>query len=266
MTRTMLDAVTVADLPTGAPLYAGYLDGLYANVTELRARFPHAVIVEIAVSSQTNAGQVLDVETFDATPDEAPGWVQRRRAAGVDPSVYCNSSTWPAVIAAFNAAGVALPHFWIASYDGDPTIPAGAIAKQWADNGGYDTSSVADVWPGIDPQEPDVAFTDADAVTLMNHRVEGAKLPNGYVPTVWEMLNGAKTADTQLTALATAVNALAASEAAATTKLTALQTTAGQVLTAVQGILSAGSATEAEVQAGIAAELAKLGAAIGSIK
>src|SRR5207249_6099906 len=34
---------------------------------------------------------------------------------------------------AFAAQRVAEPYYWIASYDGDPTIPAGAIAKQYAD-------------------------------------------------------------------------------------------------------------------------------------
>ncbi|MEY9937281.1 hypothetical protein [Streptacidiphilus sp. MAP5-3] len=166
MARTMYDAVTVANLPAGAPLYAGYVDGNYANVTEMRAKYPHATIVEIAVFASTNAGHVLDVETGDATPTEAPGWVLRRRAAGVDPSVYCNTSTWPAVRAAFQAVRVPEPHYWVAQYDGDLTIPTGAVAKQFADPGPYDISSVADYWPGIDPQETDMPLTAADAALV----------------------------------------------------------------------------------------------------
>lgn len=266
MTRQMFDAVDASALPAGAPLYAGYIDGAYANVAQIRARFPHATVVDIAVFSSTNGGHVLDVENGDATPNEAPGWVQRRRAADVDPSVYCNSSTWPVVRSAFQAAGIAEPHYWIAQYDNDPTIPAGAVAKQYTDNGPYDSSSVADIWPGIDPQETDMPFTDADAVTLMNHRVEGAKMPDGYVPTVWEMLNGAKTSDTQLTALATSVNVLAKDADAAKAELDALRTTVASVLAAVQSILSAGNPTVAEVETAVSVELAKLGAAIGSVK
>ncbi|MBF9073599.1 glycoside hydrolase family 25 domain-containing protein [Streptacidiphilus fuscans] len=179
MTRTMYDSVDVASLPAGAPLYAGYLDGSYANVPQLRAAFPHAVIVEIVVSSQNDGGHVLDVEQYDAAPQEAPGWVQRRRAAGVDPSVYCNSSTWPSVRSAFQAQGVAEPHYWIAQYDGDPAIPAGAVAKQYNDLGGYDISSVADYWPGIDPQEPDVPLTEADA-QLVARTLLATTIPNQF--------------------------------------------------------------------------------------
>lgn len=169
MTRTMYDGVTVANLPTGAPLYAGYVDGRYANVTALRKRFPKARIVEIAVLASTDAGQVLDVETGDATPAQAPGWVASRRHAGVDPTVYCNSSTWPAVRAAIRNAGIAEPHYWIAQYDNKAVIPAGAVAKQFQNNPGWDKSVVADYWPGIDPKpvpEDTMTLTAADLTAL----------------------------------------------------------------------------------------------------
>ncbi|MDI5965708.1 hypothetical protein [Streptantibioticus silvisoli] len=169
MTRTMYDGVTVAHLPTGAPLYAGYVDGRYANVTALRKRFPKARIVEIAVLASTDAGQVLDVETGDATPAQAPGWVVSRRHAGVDPTVYCNSSTWPAVRAAFRNAGIAEPHYWIAQYDNKATIPTGAVAKQFQNDPGWDKSVVADYWPGIDPKpvpEDTMTLTSADLAAL----------------------------------------------------------------------------------------------------
>lgn len=148
--RTMYDAVTASNIPSSATLVAGYGDGYYQNTAEMRARFPHATVVEIAVSPHHNLGVVLDVENGDASPSQAPGWVNMRRAAGVDPTVYCNSSTWPAVRSAFQAAGVAEPHYWIAQYDGNPGIPGGAVAKQYRDVGPYDLSSVADYWPGVD--------------------------------------------------------------------------------------------------------------------
>lgn len=148
--RRMYDAVTVANIPATATMVAGYVDGKYANLTAMRKRFPNAVIVGIAVRASTNDGDVLDIETGDATPAQGPGWVKMRRAAGKDPSVYCNSSTWPAVRAAFKAAKVAEPHYWIAHYDGDPTIPAGAMAKQFHNDGGWDLSSVVSHWPGVD--------------------------------------------------------------------------------------------------------------------
>ncbi|MEU5261515.1 hypothetical protein [Amycolatopsis sp. NPDC021455] len=156
--RTMYDAVTAANIPRTAAMVAGYIDKIKLEPwTDADwARFPNAVKVRIVKKASTNAGHVLDVEPGDATPAQAPGWVRLRRAAGADPSVYCNASTWPSVRAAFRSAGVAEPHYWIAKFDGDPTIPAGAVAKQYRGNvaPGYDISSVADHWPGVDSIQP----------------------------------------------------------------------------------------------------------------
>lgn len=179
--RTMYDAVTPSNIPPGAMMVAGYVDGDYANMGAMAARFPHAIRVGIAARASTNAGTVLDVEKGDATPAQAPGWVQMRRAAGVDPTVYCNSSTWPAVKAAFAAAGVRPPHYWIAKYDGNPAIPAGAVAKQYSNPGPFDLSAVADVWPGID-KGVDMAVTDqekADIAALAARAVNGSAITEG---------------------------------------------------------------------------------------
>jgi len=156
--RTMYDAVTADNILAANPrpqMVAGYVDKIKLEPWSGGdwALFPDAVKVQIVKKATTNAGHVLDVEPGDATPSEAPGWVKMRRAAGADPTVYCNASTWPTVRAAFQAAGVAEPHWWIAHYDGDPTIPAGAVAKQYRGDvaPGYDVSSVVDYWPGVDP-------------------------------------------------------------------------------------------------------------------
>lgn len=155
MTRTMYDTVTVEDIPPNAEMVAGYIDGIYANIGIMRQKFPHAVIVEIAVNSHTNDGDVLDVETGDATPSEAVLWVKMRRQSGADPSVYCNASIWPHVRTAFKSAGVREPHYWIAKWDGIASIPDGAVAKQYKNaysGHHYDSSIVADSWPGVDNQ------------------------------------------------------------------------------------------------------------------
>lgn len=153
MTRTMYDGVDATRLPTSAQLVAGYVDGLYKWSDANWARFPNSVKVRVAVFSQTNDGQVLDVEPGNATPAQSVDWVLMRRRAGVDPSVYMNTSTWPTVRSAFQARGVAEPHYWVAQYDGIATIPSGAIGKQYYNNNdlGYDLSVVADHWPGVDP-------------------------------------------------------------------------------------------------------------------
>ncbi|HEU5355959.1 MAG TPA: hypothetical protein VFU65_15910 [Actinocrinis sp.] len=153
MTRTMYDGVDASRLPTNAQLVGGYVDGLYAWSAADWARFPNSVKVRIAVFSSTNDGEVLDVEPGNATPAESVDWVLLRRRAGVDPTVYMNTSTWPTVRSAFSARGVAEPHYWIAQYDGVASLPAGAVAKQYYNNNqaGYDLSVVADYWPGVDP-------------------------------------------------------------------------------------------------------------------
>jgi len=156
--RTMYDAVTAANILAANPkptIVAGYVDKIVLEPWSGAdwALFPDAVKVQIVKKASSNFGHVLDVERGDAEPAEAPGWVTMRRKAGADPTVYCNASTWPTVRAVFTAAGVAEPHYWIARYDGDPTIPAGAVAKQYRGDvaPGYDVSSVADYWPGVDP-------------------------------------------------------------------------------------------------------------------
>lgn len=157
--RTMYDAVTARNIPADAAMVAGYIDKIKLEPWSAAdwARFPNAVKVEIVKKASTNAGHVLDVEPGDATPAQAPGWVRMRRAAGADPTVYMNASTWPTVRAEFQRQGVAPPHYWVAKYDDDPNWPAGwaalgCVAKQYAGNvaPGIDLSSVADYWPGVD--------------------------------------------------------------------------------------------------------------------
>lgn len=149
--RTMYDGITPANLPSGGDLYAGYVDGRWPDAAAIAERFPGKPVVRIATSTSTNDGVVGDGPPDNGTWAQWVAWTVRRRAAGADPTVYTNASSWSAGIQAFKDAGVAQPHWWIAHYDGDPTIPAGAVSKQYASNASYDTSSVADYWPGVDP-------------------------------------------------------------------------------------------------------------------
>jgi hypothetical protein len=154
--RTMYDSTTAADIPAGAQMVGGYVDGKYAWTPADWARFPNATHVKIAVFATTNDGTVGDREQGDMTEADLVTWVRMRRAAGVDPTGYCSESNWPACRAAFAAAGEPEPHWWVASYPGaGAVIPAGAVAHQYADpitsGGHWDLSAVADYWPGIDP-------------------------------------------------------------------------------------------------------------------
>jgi len=153
MMRIMYDSITPGNIPSSATMVAGYADGLYANIPAMKARFPHATVVSIAVRWTTRA-QVLDVESGDATPTQAVQWCTQTMAdkSNHELTVYCNTSEWPHVRAAFQNAGVTEPNYWVAQYDNNPAIPAGAVAKQYqGDTHGYDVSSVAAYWPGVDP-------------------------------------------------------------------------------------------------------------------
>lgn len=154
MTRKMADSVAVASLPDDMNLYAGYIDGRYVNVEQVRARFPGKTVIAVTTNPSDNEGDCLDVENGDATAGDAPGWVRRRRLAGHDgPLVYCSEAIWPAVKGAFAAARTAQPSYWLAGYPGaeGDAIPTGAVAHQWIDHGGWDESCVVDYLPGIDP-------------------------------------------------------------------------------------------------------------------
>lgn len=155
--RTMYDSTNANDIPATATMVAGYVDGAYRWSDADWARFPGAVKVRIAVFAPTNDGHVGDVETGAMAPHDAPWWAHQRRLAGVDPTVYVNLANAAAVRAAFDAAGEPQPHYWLASYDNNPTIPPGYIAKQYANEplagGHYDLSVVADYWPGVDGEE-----------------------------------------------------------------------------------------------------------------
>lgn len=154
MTRLMVDSIHPEAIPATAQLVAGYIDGRYKWSQANWNRFPPATPrVRIAVFASTNDGNCGDVEPGAITPEEAPAWVRMRRAAGVDPSIYCNLSTWPAVQNEFMVEGTAHPHYWVAGYRTPPdtTIPPGAVAHQYTSTGLVDLSSVVDYWPGIDP-------------------------------------------------------------------------------------------------------------------
>ena len=154
--RIMFDSINADAVPADARIVAGYVGGRWPDAAALAARFPNALVVTIAVSASERA-RCLDVENGDATPQQAPGWAQEQRAAGEPwPWVYMNEATWPAVRAAFAAAGVADPLWFVAQYDGDPVLAGDQIAKQYQDVGPYDQSVVADYVPGLDPA-PDPA-------------------------------------------------------------------------------------------------------------
>lgn len=157
--RFMYDGVTPSriDPEDGghpAELVAAYVDGPYAaSYPDAVARFPDAVHVAIAIAPWDD-GQVLDVEQFDARPDQAPAWAIRQRARGQIPTIYCSESVWQPVLDAFRSRCVAPPLFDLAHYGQQPAdlhrFPASVVALQYRNTPGYDLSAVRDFWPGVD--------------------------------------------------------------------------------------------------------------------
>jgi hypothetical protein len=146
----MFDATVPSNIPNDAAYVAGYVDGAWPWMRTQPALFPNARKLTIAVFA-TSRARCLDVESGNATPAQAPGWVTQERAAGEDPWVYCSqfgNYGWQAVQNAFNAAKVAHPHYFIAAYNGTRTLPVlngiTAIAHQYVDTGPYDLSSLSD--------------------------------------------------------------------------------------------------------------------------
>lgn len=150
--RTAYDSASATSVPAGADIYLGYIDGDYRSYPGMKARFPDKLVVAISVEPSGDQGTVFDGPPDNASWPQVVGWVVRRRAAGVDPTVYCSLSQWQAGLAAFRAQGVGYPHWWIAQWDGVANLIAGTVAKQYNSLGNrYDTSVVADYWPGVDP-------------------------------------------------------------------------------------------------------------------
>src|ERR1700742_5026895 len=117
-TLAMFDDVTVSLLPSGHDAYAGYADGIYANPTAIRARFPNAHIIDIAVSASVDA-TCLDIETGDATNSQAVTWVKRQHSRGLKlPIVYTSAGNAQALINTLAGNGIARDTYvlWSAHY------------------------------------------------------------------------------------------------------------------------------------------------------
>lgn len=149
--RTMYDSVTPADIPTGAELVAGYINGRYRWSPPEWARWAAAKCVYITVTAAYDVALVLDVEAGNAVPTDAPSWVQRAGpATGWVPTLYGTRAT-------LEQCSRLMPKSvrystWLADWTGHEHLPAGYDLCQWAapgygSPGHYDLSAVADDWP-----------------------------------------------------------------------------------------------------------------------
>ena len=166
----MLDSVTPGNLPPGADAYAGYADGRYANVAAIRARFPAARVLTIAVFAGTDA-ECADCEPGDMVPLEMPGWVKRQAARGiVRPVVYASISQMPAVLAALAAGGITRGEvrLWSAHYGAGEHICAGMDGTQWTDQAPGAAGTRIDESALLDDffQEAPMALTPAEIAAI----------------------------------------------------------------------------------------------------
>lgn len=113
----MFDDVNVDLLPP-ADAYAAYIDGIYANLKQVRDKFPHAHILSVAVRA-SDLADALDIETGDAVISDAPGWFKRALAAGiVRPALYTSVSNVDGLVAEMTKAGIGRSAYrlWTAHY------------------------------------------------------------------------------------------------------------------------------------------------------
>lgn len=154
MTTVMGDSTNPSDLPSGLGAYAGYDDGHWADYLAIKGEHPFVPVLEITVFL-ANQGVVLDIENGDATPPDAPRYVNERTTAGIwRPVLYMSRDLMPAVVGALNNARIprAAYRLWSAHYGGGAHIcgpstcqsPVQADGTQWIDHGGWDESILAD--------------------------------------------------------------------------------------------------------------------------
>jgi peptidoglycan hydrolase-like protein with peptidoglycan-binding domain len=122
---TMYDSVNITQIPAGAQAVAGYVDGRFANLAELRDKFPAAHVLSIAVNAAHDA-DCLDIEQGDATPAQAAAWFLRQKARGITrPCLYASAFVMDTeVIPALKAAGIGAGEIrlWSAHYTGTAHI------------------------------------------------------------------------------------------------------------------------------------------------
>jgi hypothetical protein len=172
--RYAYDSIYTEKIPASALIVAGYVDGRYTTFSKgwrdgygvwhrpLTETHPNALRISIGVFSNSVA-QLGDCESGDMTPAQSVDWVLRNRSLGGDPIVYCSTSWWPAVKAAFASRNVPLPWWWEAHYGNHvPVLHSDprAVGIQYTDGQypsapfnvpGVDTSMILDHLPGVDP-------------------------------------------------------------------------------------------------------------------
>ena len=147
MTRIMRDSTNVLDIPAqGTDIVALYANGKYAADRKVAAQLfgtKPIGFIDVIGDDWQGAG-ILDVETGDATADQAPLWVMRRwatvhRPVSLDypPIIYCDRSKLTPVFNFMADDGLQVGRdfkLWIATLDGTKAVKdmTGVMAVQYA--------------------------------------------------------------------------------------------------------------------------------------
>jgi hypothetical protein len=160
---TMFDSTKASDIPAGAEVVMGYVDGSSAWSAADWKLFPGSRLVRICIFNDRMDADVLDIEPGNNDAKGAVPWVKAKWARSETPTVYCFSDGGPVgfrmsdVRRECDAAGVRRPLFLIAEWDNNPATfdPSGdpeIIGKQYANptftGKHYDLSVVAGRWLG----------------------------------------------------------------------------------------------------------------------
>lgn len=136
-TAVMFDTTTLGTVPSHPFALAGYTAGNWPTFFPLRREYPSAHTISIAISTRYHA-DCLDVEQWDATPGEVPGWVRSEIKAGWrKPCIYSDwyeftHQIWPVL----ERAGIKRSQVWEwdANYAGCPRLDPGFDATQCTDH------------------------------------------------------------------------------------------------------------------------------------
>jgi hypothetical protein len=170
------DSIHVEDLPEGGDFYLGYVNGAYANVAEIKARFPDKPVYGLTVLGPL--GGVLKGESgVDTEPGnvDIPGAAQDIKdelAAGVHMPIGYTMVSWAdALVQAVTALGVPrsqwrllAAHYGAGQHICGPNtcgqLRTPADGTQCFDPGPYDISLVSNTfilasdYPGVQPVTP----------------------------------------------------------------------------------------------------------------
>lgn len=176
--QDLYDSAVAVRIPATARRIAGYIDGPYAWTPAGWDDRPGALAATIATRATTNAGDVLDVEKGDATPDQAGDWIRRRKQAGLwVPTIYVSRASIPQVRQGTGTYQLGKDYdIWVADWTGSPHLVTAAgpglelpcAVTQYENTPLFDRSAVYDPrWPRrAEPATPTVL---AALQTLANY-------------------------------------------------------------------------------------------------